>query len=52
MSSVDAIADTVAMLHAGVIQWTGPKKTLKKSGDPFVNQFIGGSANGPIETLR
>ena len=52
MSSVDAIADKVAMLHAGIIQWSGPKKNLRKSDDPFVNQFIRGRANGPIETLR
>jgi phospholipid/cholesterol/gamma-HCH transport system ATP-binding protein len=52
MSSVDAIADTVAMLHDGVIQWSGPKKNFRKCGDPFVNQFINGRANGPIETLR
>ena len=52
MSSVDAIADTVAMLHDGVIQWSGPKKNFRTCGDPFVNQFINGRANGPIETLR
>jgi phospholipid/cholesterol/gamma-HCH transport system ATP-binding protein len=52
MSSVRAIADRVAMLHAGVIQWTGPVGDLDKSGDPFVQQFITGSAIGPIEAVR
>ena len=52
MSSVRAIADRVAMLHAGVIQWTGPVSELDRSGDPFVQQFITGSAEGPIEAVR
>jgi phospholipid/cholesterol/gamma-HCH transport system ATP-binding protein len=52
MSSVRAIADRVAMLHAGVIQWTGPVADLDRSGDPFVQQFVTGSAEGPIEAVR
>ena len=52
MSSVRAIADQVAMLHAGVIQWTGPVAGLEDSGDPYLEQFIHGSADGPIESVR
>ena len=52
MSSVRAIADNVAMLHGGIIQWTGPVAELDNSGDAHVAQFITGSANGPIETVR
>ena len=52
MSSVRAIADDVAMLHGGVIQWTGPVRDMDASGDPYVTQFISGSADGPIETVR
>ncbi|EEX10613.1 ABC transporter, ATP-binding protein [Ruegeria lacuscaerulensis ITI-1157] len=52
MSSVRAIADNVAMLHDGVIQWTGPVSQLDSSGDPYVEQFISGSAEGPIEAVR
>ena len=52
MSSVRAIADKVAMLHDGVIQWTGPVAEMDASGDPYVAQFISGSAEGPIEAVR
>ena len=52
MSSVRAIADKMAMLHGGVIQWTGPVSEMDASGDAHVTQFISGSADGPIETVR
>ncbi|WP_370285627.1 ABC transporter ATP-binding protein [Phaeobacter sp. B1627] len=52
MTSVRAIADNVAMLHGGKIRWTGPVSTLDTSGDPYVEQFISGSAEGPIEAVR
>ena len=52
MSSVRAIADSVAMLHGGKIRWTGPVAQLDSSGDPYVDQFISGSAEGPIEAVR
>jgi len=49
MTSVRAIADKVAMLHDGVIQWTGPVAQLDTSGDPYLDQFIHGRAEGPIQ---
>ncbi|WP_421703936.1 ABC transporter ATP-binding protein [Aliiroseovarius sp.] len=52
MSSVRAIADKVAMLHEGVIQWTGPVAEMDESPDPYVEQFIHGRAEGPIEAVR
>jgi phospholipid/cholesterol/gamma-HCH transport system ATP-binding protein len=52
MSSVRAIADTVAMLHGGVIRWTGPVEELDATSDPYVQQFIHGKADGPIESVR
>ncbi|QPM89316.1 ABC transporter ATP-binding protein [Pseudooceanicola algae] len=52
MSSVRAISDNVAMLHGGKIRWTGPVSQLDASGDPYVQQFITGSAEGPIEAVR
>lgn len=52
MTSVRAIADEVAMLHDGVIQWTGPVADMDASGDPYLDQFIHGRAEGPIEAVR
>ena len=52
MSSVRAISDEVAMLHDGVIKWTGPIADIDQSGDPYLDQFIHGRAEGPIEAIR
>ena len=52
MSSVRAIADRVAMIHRGKVRWTGPIAEMDASGDPYLDQFIHGRAEGPIETLR
>lgn len=52
MSSVRAIADQVAMLHRGKLRWTGPVEDMDAAGDPYLQQFISGRAEGPIETLR
>ena len=52
MSSVRAIADRVAMLHDGVIQWTGPIAEMDETPDAYVQQFIHGRAEGPIAAVR
>ena len=52
MSSVRAIADRVAMLHDGVIQWTGPVGGMDAALDPYLQQFIHGRAVGPIASVR
>ncbi len=52
MRSVRAIADKVAMLHDGVIQWTGPVGQMDDCGDPYLHQFVKGLAEGPIEAVR
>jgi phospholipid/cholesterol/gamma-HCH transport system ATP-binding protein len=52
MSSVRAIADNVAMLHGGKIRWTGPVAEMDATPDPYVQQFIHGRAEGPIESVR
>ena len=52
MTSVETIADKVAMLHDGMIQWCGMLNNMSHSGDPYVDQFVNGRTDGPIETLR
>ncbi len=48
MHSVRTVADKVAMLHAGKIIWQGPLTSLDGCDNPYVHQFITGSAQGPI----
>ena len=52
MSSVRAIADKVAMIHDGKVQWTGAIGDIDASGDPYLDQFINARAEGPIESVR
>ena len=52
MTSVRTIADRVAMLHDGVIQWEGPIGEMDAASDPYLQQFIHGRAEGPIEAVR
>jgi phospholipid/cholesterol/gamma-HCH transport system ATP-binding protein len=52
MTSVRAIADRVAMLHGGLIRWTGTVSEMDATPDPFVQQFIHGRSSGPIEAVR
>jgi phospholipid/cholesterol/gamma-HCH transport system ATP-binding protein len=48
MVSARKIADRIAMLHQGRIVWHGPTAEIEQSGNPFVDQFINGRAEGPI----
>ena len=52
MSSVRAIADRVAMLHDGLVRWTGPVSEMDAAPDPYLQQFIHGRADGPIASVR
>jgi phospholipid/cholesterol/gamma-HCH transport system ATP-binding protein len=52
MTSVRAIADKVAMLHGGKVRWSGPIAEMDATADPYVQQFIHGRAEGPIESVR
>ena len=49
MASVRKIADRVAMLHAGKLIWEGPVDDIDDSHNPYVDQFIHGRADGPIQ---
>ncbi len=48
MHSARKIADHVAMIYAGKIIWYGKVAELDHSGNPYVDQFIHGRAEGPI----
>jgi phospholipid/cholesterol/gamma-HCH transport system ATP-binding protein len=54
IASARKIADRIAMIHEGRIIWEGPVSQLDASGNPYVDQFINGRAEGPIQmqTLR
>jgi phospholipid/cholesterol/gamma-HCH transport system ATP-binding protein len=49
MASARKIADEIAMIHKGRILWQGPAKQIDSSGNAHVEQFIHGSAEGPIQ---
>ena len=49
MASVRKIASRVAMLYQGKIIWEGKVEDIDNSGSPYVEQFISGSAKGPIQ---
>ena len=48
MASVRRIADKVAMIHNGVIIWSGPVTKMDDTGIPEVLQFVHGLADGPL----
>ena len=47
--SARKIADRIAMLYRGKIIWDGPVAEIDTSGNPYVDQFIHGRAEGPIK---
>lgn len=51
MTSVHTIADRVAMLHDGVIRWTGTTDDMRDATDAYLRQFIAGSASGPMTMI-
>ena len=52
MASARKIADRIAMLYQGRIIWAGPVSEIDSADNPFVDQFIHGRAEGPIEAVR
>ena len=49
MASARKIADDIAMIYKGEIVWQGPAKSIDSSTNPYVEQFIHGRAEGPIQ---
>ncbi len=49
MASARKIADRIAMIYKGRIIWNGKASDIDHSGNPYVDQFIHGRAQGPIQ---
>ena len=49
MASARKIADEIAMLFEGTIIWRGPASEIDNSGNAYVDQFVHGRADGPIQ---
>ena len=49
MASARKIADRVAMIYHGRIIWAGDAAVVDASGNPYVDQFVHGRAEGPIK---
>lgn len=49
MASARKIADEIAMLFEGKIIWRGPASQIDNSGNEYVDQFVHGRADGPIQ---
>lgn len=49
MASARKIADRIAMIYQGKIIWVGPVADIDRSDNAYVDQFINGRAEGPIQ---
>lgn len=49
MASARKIADDIAMIYDGSIIWRGAAEDIEHSGNEYVDQFINGRAEGPIQ---
>jgi phospholipid/cholesterol/gamma-HCH transport system ATP-binding protein len=49
MKSARQIAHRIAMLHEGRIIWQGPVAEIDRDPNPYVDQFVHGRAEGPIQ---
>ena len=49
MHSARKIGDRICMLYEGKLIWTGPAADVDRSGNPYVDQFVHGAAEGPIK---
>jgi len=51
MNSVFRIADRIAMLHQGRVLYIGTREEVQNSDNKFVQQFIKGETEGPINFI-
>lgn len=52
MQSVFNIADRVAMIHKGELVGLGTADEIKASANPYIQQFINGRPEGPIDFFK
>lgn len=49
MASARKIATRIAMLYQGKLIWEGSAAEVENSGNPYVDQFVHGRSEGPIQ---
>ena len=49
MASARTIADRIAMLYDGKLIWQGDAASIDDCDNPYVDQFVNGRAEGPIQ---
>ncbi len=49
MASARRISKRMGMLYEGKLIWDGPTRAIDRSGNAYVDQFINGRADGPIQ---
>jgi phospholipid/cholesterol/gamma-HCH transport system ATP-binding protein len=49
MASARKIATRIAMLYEGKLIWEGSAANVENSGNPYVDQFVHGRSEGPIQ---
>ncbi len=49
MHSARKIGDRIAMIYEGRLIWVGNAKDVDRAGNPYVDQFVNGRAEGPIK---
>lgn len=49
MASARKIADRIAMIYDGRLIWEGAAASIDNSDNPYVDQFVHGRAEGPIQ---
>ncbi len=49
INSAYKIADIIAFMHDGKINWLGTKDEISATSNPYIRQFVAGSIHGPIQ---
>ncbi len=49
MASARRISNRMGMLYEGKLIWDGPTRSIDRSGNDHVDQFINGRSEGPIK---